>query len=344
MRINRVLGHSKIPAHQYLGSFDFEIQRAIYALPIFEIIRFKDTPARAICELPVRMSSSMVKRLILTKMKSKSSEGQLLCSTIANAVDLLRESDQIKESERRVYEEALAGQAASNLPLLQIVVRLGQPPVPDSSLIINDALSAAILLNRVAPVKALLRMGADAIVKSPIFGLPLHMLARNGSLNTVRLVLDNEAVLSSQHATRLVRHKMRRVLGQAAALYGRMDIIRVLLEERYSTGQPGRGFSGAITKAIEHNHDDIAALLLQHRIPYPADEKPRKKNDEYAFWYHLASTCVNHNAESILRIVLDSRREDQGNWLQLPLQVARKNGLRRLVKMMEEHLGHKRLA
>jgi ankyrin repeat protein len=184
-------------------------------------------------------------------------------------------------------------------------------------------------------------MGADAIVKSAIFGAPLYMLARNGSLSTVRVILDNDAVPRNQHATRLVRHKMRRVLSQAAAVYGREDIVRLLLEERYCTGQPGRGLGGAITKAVEHGYHDIAGLLLQHRIPYPSDKKSRRKNSEYAFWYYLVSACVNYNAESILRVALDRQSEEQGNWLKLPLEVARKNKLERLVVMMEEYLGRK---
>lgn len=152
------------------------------------------------------------------------------------------------------------------------------------------------------------------------------------------MILDNEIkkVEGDESDVLLVRHQLRRVILQGAAEMDHEHIVHIILEPKYDTGKPGRGYSDAILKAVRGGHETIATLLLEYRVPGspPSQIHRQLVNYENTFWQNVLGESVGSNMESIMRKALDDESPERHFQLVSPLATTARKGHIQAVKLL----------
>lgn len=245
----------------------------------------------------------MTTRLILAKMKSKDAECRPLCSTISRALKTVIDMDETRSNFNYEYVlEVLARLAGQHVTLPRLVHYLNEGlPSFFQKLSPTYTLIAAIVTEKPHVVKKLLDQGVNPTDKTYLFPIPCEVAARTSSEKIVRIILDNKTSRMLGPTPQPVVHQVRKWMAKGAALAGRENIIRILLEAQYATPNPGRGWGDAIKYAMKLGYEDMVLLLLSDRAritSQPAEvseseEKygwqDRQRRQEKQFWYDSKS-------------------------------------------------------
>lgn len=309
-------GHSPIPQSQtslsyvsfaklelylrllYQGLFDSEVQHAIYSDPTWE----SDEEYRQGAEFqrPDRLHPTLKTKLILSKYHSKDATKRPLCLAITSAVTHLEDEFGQKGTGLRLeFIQALARAAALNMRLSHIVDCISTTPEKEltrlqwhrrplgrrprrpiaidylarESKLFRDvpaqgAFIAAVYTNRLELANQILESGVKIMERSPAFGTPLG----------------------------------------AAAAVGALEFIRTVLQvPKYNPEGLGNGFTRLIKQPIKNGHENVALLLLLHRIPITLrNDKTRtmshREYRERRFWAYLKSIAERHDCEKIVEL------------------------------------------
>ncbi|KAJ4304604.1 hypothetical protein N0V90_000130 [Kalmusia sp. IMI 367209] len=326
--------------------FDTEIQRAIYALPTFDghgkeyprridpsmtarlilsKMYTKDSEKRPLCLAITRAVDHLQdqfeqkaagSRLEFTKALAGAASRALPLDDIVDC--LVKTPNPVLDSHQRRHERRLnryrQRRPGGDIPRHPIELL-----TPSSEFYTDsapqDALIAAIATEHFQLAIQLLERGVKATTKSPAFGVPLQVAAATGAQEFVQMMLDGilrQAKEGDAETSDMIEDARRFVL-HGAAIGGHEPIVRKVLYDLENNPESlGVGLSRPIYTIVDSGHEDMALLLLQHRIPLPLRKTERVEEvflvrRESNFWRRLSEKAARPGCENILRIALDSK-------------------------------------
>lgn len=316
--------------------FDAEIQRTMYALPIFD-----NHNAGNFFEgfdLPAKMSVAMTSRLLLMKLRSHNASKRPFCAVVNRTLAFFEELDSEHVVTNQEITDVIIEQAASSSTLTKLVEWLSPSGNSTAGLgsTMENAIVVAVATNRPALLRELLQKGGNICTPTAYLGDPLHMAGKTGSEDMIRVILDHELREKAdvnEAGEPYVRHRLRKIILKAATKEGRENIVRIVLEKKYHTGQPGRGYSKAINNAIEGNYQAIAVMLLLRRKPVSR----RPAYWERSWYKRICSEIVSRNLVEVMRTILQKSSISQHGYLDAPLQQSIKNNKLEMARLIASH-------
>ena len=242
-------------------SFDEYILDAIYALPTFENVDDTNDDHLA---WDIKMSKPVVASLIRAKLRHHQEERALTREVLhtANFITAF-----LVDAEKDTYADALVHLAADNLPLYEIIKGLSKdatPPDTDACLLEN-ALAAALSLDRTSHMQTLINLGAKAQSRTKWFGDALNIAASYAAPKTILSILRTALATDEQAKKRLAASRLIMAL-EHAATQGRADIFCTELwtsvEETYDHSLVHKVFEPAITSATLAYHNNVVVAIF----------------------------------------------------------------------------------
>ena len=142
---------------------------------------------------------------------------------------------------------------------------------------------------------------------------PIHIAAKNGHPDVLRILLENEADIEAR-----TRVREWRALHLAAA-GGHEAVIRLLLQHGASTYADTKGGMKALHLAVEGGHDGVVRALL-NESPTHGDWI----NADYTYMARLIEMAAKNGLDAVLHTLLEDRAGVSVTWIaEHALQVAK---------------------
>ncbi|KXT06418.1 hypothetical protein AC578_6060 [Pseudocercospora eumusae] len=239
--------------------FNLHVLESIYALPTFENNADGNEPHLS---WDFKMSKPLISGLIHAKLKHCTEERPIVTQIVSTKklipVNMRTEDD-------GAYTDALIQLIVEHTPLHEIIEGLskGRPQYHARSMLLENALTAALSLDRQQDVRTLRAMGASAQFRTKWFGDPLVVAAQHGPKETFFSLAENELLAEAPK-----RHAASRLYlaFEHAAFHGRAEMFCIhhwsCLQRAFRGFPDSDCLQSAFTSAILASQDNVVATIL----------------------------------------------------------------------------------
>lgn len=304
---------------------------AVFALPTFDGLDSADIPDH------LRWDLSMNKSLVASLMRAKLGKNQherVLTRELLRTVDLVETI--LGHDLRAIYTNALVRLAVEELPLHEIMRGLSrnQELQFTCSDPLENALVAALSLDRQAHVEVLLDQGAEAPYRTKWFGDALIVAARDVQVETFSVLLAKRSATENPRREPFMASRLAFAFERSAA-HGRADMFDFnFWSQSWRTCLNFRLMpilEPALESAILAVHDHIVIAIFQ-LLKANDDHLMASRN---GFWHEMLRLAASNGSEVATRRILDRTNLVQSEaTVDLPLEDASRNSHKRLVELL----------
>lgn len=242
---------------------DFEALRAIFATHLIQERRYRNIDPIGI---------PIVSKYLESRTLADAAKNNAFTAEIRNTTDALMEEEEDESSGLvwRKHIHALCCAATKTMGCSLVIEHLNDGLTNNvvTGQGSQNVLAAAAYTGRLARVQSMIEEGSDTNATSDYFGTPLQAAASGGHMDSVLLLLENEAdamtslVPASSTSRYSSAYENIVTALRAASTAGHEDIVRLLSNSKYEFEDSHRIFQFAACDAAQMGHASIVRFLL----------------------------------------------------------------------------------
>ncbi|EME80198.1 uncharacterized protein MYCFIDRAFT_177166 [Pseudocercospora fijiensis CIRAD86] len=311
--------------------FDQCLLDAIYGLPTFEN---PDEQSPSHISRHHHISKTMLEGLLTSKLKIKG-EWRPLTREILRSVQVTRTT--IEGAAEDLYERAFVRLALDQLPLSRIVqdlVPTGTSCERNAARLLDNALAAAVFLNRASDVQAFMELGANASGRTTWFGDTLVVAGSHAGVDVFYLIL--RATLRSHRNLAISRlimsleHAAER--GRAALFCPRLW---AEIERLFTDLSPSHCFGPALKSAALASQNSTVLAIFELLHTHGVALEVAFSNE---FWAETLRIVAANGSICVAQLILGNTSQFQHpGSLDVHLEDACRNGHFSMVRLLISH-------